>query len=199
MLSKRVFVLALAAAATGCSASASKDTDAVASDAAELKSSLVQYLGQIADGETRTTAYSTPPKYRAYGFSAKGGDTITIDVKSKNGGDAMAWLTSSSYSTVTSNDDASPQTLDAKIVYAVPNNQAKRSYRIVFRDYDQLDATFSVKLSIDTPAPPDPTACDPSQEPERIYKGTPSTCPTIRYTCPDGMTPFENDCGCGCE
>jgi hypothetical protein len=203
MLSMRTLVaFGLVVGLAACAAPASKDTDAVASDAAELKSSLVQYLGTIADGDTKTVSYSSPPKYRSYGFSAKGGDTITIDVKSKNGGDAMAWLTTTSYSTVASNDDASSSTLDSKIVYTVPANSAKKSYRIVFRDYDLLAATFSVKLSIDGPAPgpdPDPSACDPSQEPWRIYKGTPATCATIRYTCYSGMTPFENDCGCGCE
>ena len=201
MVSMRVGVVGvLFAALAGCTAGPAKDSDAVASDAAELKSSTVQYLGIIEDGDTRTTAYSTPPKYRAYGFSAKGGDTVTIDVKSKNGGDAMAWLTTSSYSSLASNDDASASTLDSKIVYTVPANTAKRTYRIVFRDYDLIAATFSVKLSIDGAAPgPDPNWCDPSQESWRIYKGTPSTCATIRYACLTGMTPFENDCGCGCE
>lgn len=201
MVSMRaVVVVGLVTALAGCAAGPSKDTDAVASDAAGLRPSTVQYLGVIEDGDTRTVAYSTPPKYRAYGFSASGGDTITIEVKSKNGGDALAWLTTSSYSALASNDDASSSTLDSKIVYAVPSGAAKRAYRIVFRDYDLIAATFSVRLSIDTAGPtPHTGACEPSRESWRVYKGTPSTCATIRYTCSSGTTPFENACGCGCE
>ena len=75
----------------------------------------------------------------------------------------------------------------------------------MFRDYDLLAATFSIHLQIDSKNPgtpdggPPPAQCNPANEPWRTYKGTPSTCPFVRYTCPAGTQNFENDCGCGCE
>lgn len=196
---RAVVVVGLAATTSlaGCSAE-QKSGDELATSAEELKLSGVRYLGQIANGETRSTAYSEPPRYRAFGFSAKAGDEITIDVKSTYG-DAMAWLTDYRYNALAANDDASPYTLDAKVTYTIPAGTTKRTYRIVFRDYDLLDATFDVKLSIKEAAPPPPPACDPAKEPWRSYKGTPATCPVIRYTCAVGQSMFENDCGCGCQ
>ncbi len=41
--------------------------------------------------------------------------------------------------------------------------------------------------------------CDPSNEPNRRYIGTPSTCPMIRFMCVSGEQSFFNSCGCGCE
>lgn len=33
----------------------------------------------------------------------------------------------------------------------------------------------------------------------RDYKGTPDTCPLIKFYCPANTTYFANDCGCGCQ
>ena len=141
------------AALTGCSSSAeSGEKEDVASYESELRLSSPKYLGQIANGETKTSYYSSPPVYRAYGFYAKGGDEITADVKSIDGGDGMGWITTSAFDVVAANDDASSSTLDAKVVYKVPAGTASRAYRIVFRDYDLLDATFKVKVAVKTAA-----------------------------------------------
>lgn len=139
---------------TGCSSSVAPATEKedVESYESELRLSGPRYLGQIANGETKTNYYNAPPRYRAYGFYAKGGDEITVDVKSRNG-DGMGWITKSSYEVLAGNDDASRYTLDAKVVYEVPAGTASRAYRIVFRDYDLLDATFTVKLEIKSAAP----------------------------------------------
>jgi hypothetical protein len=137
---------------TGCSSSAAPAKEEVDSYESELRLSSPKYLGQIASGETKTTSYSNPPRYRAYGFTAKGGDEITADVASVNA-DAMAWITLSSFDVLASNDDASSSTLDSKVVYTVPAGAPSRAYRIVFRDYDLLDATFRVKLTIKAAAP----------------------------------------------
>jgi hypothetical protein len=186
------------AAVTGC---ASPDTaatkESIDSSESDLKLSSPKYLGQIANGDTKTSNYANPPRYRAYGFTAAGGDEITATVKSFDG-DAMGWITTSSYTVLAANDDASSSTLDSKVVYTVPAGTASRSYRIVFRDYDLLDATFSVKLSITSSVPP-VSACDPNNELWRDYKGTPTSCQVIRYSCPSGTKSFQNDCGCGCE
>lgn len=185
---------------TGCS-SADASKEAVSSDESELRLASPKYLGQIASGETKTVQYSDPPHYRAYGFTAKGGDEITADVKSVDG-DGMGWITTSAFDVLAANDDASSSTLDAKVVYKVPAGTASRAYRIVFRDYDLLDATFNVKLTVKTaapPPPPPPPACDPDSEWWRDYVGTPTQCTTLRYSCHNGQVSFQNACGCGCQ
>ncbi len=141
------------AAVAGCSAeSSAKEEDDVAATESELKLSGTRYLGKISNGETRSGYYYSPPTYRSYGFDAKGGDEITVDVKSVYG-DAVGWITDSSYNVLAFNDDASSRTLDSKVKYKVPAGQSARSYRIVFRDYDLLEATFNVTLSIKSTAP----------------------------------------------
>ncbi len=219
---------------TGCGSADAPSKESIDSSESDLKLSSPKYLGQIANGETKTTYYANPPRYRAYGFSAKGGDQITVSVKSVNG-DAMGWLTTSTFDVLAANDDASSSTLDSKVDYTVPAGTASRAYRIVFRDYDLLDASFSVKLTVKSAAvscsydseayaPGDSfpstdgcntcscssagnvsctrkacITCDPSHEPWNDYKGTPTSCQFIRYSCPSGTTSFQNACGCGCE
>lgn len=136
------------ASVIGCSsAPAEKQVEDTATVESELKLVGVNYLGTISSGQTRTGYYYNPPRYRAFGFTAKGGDQITLDVKSYEG-DAMGWLTDSTYNVLAANDDASSYTLDSKVTYKVPAGTASKAYRIVFRDYDLLDATFTVKLAI---------------------------------------------------
>jgi hypothetical protein len=138
-------------AVAGCSSSspAPAEKDSVDSYESELRLAGPRYVGQIANGETKTNYYYNPPKYRAFGFTAKGGEQITVDVKSAEG-DAMGWITTTSYDALAANDDASSRTLDAKVTYKVPAGTPSKAYRIVFRDYDLLDATFTVKLTIDS-------------------------------------------------
>jgi hypothetical protein len=145
-------LLAAFAGALGCSAAPTAEKEDAESYESELRLSGPRYLGQIANGETKTNYYSNPPRYRAFGFYAKGGDEITADVASVNG-DGMGWITTSSYDALAANDDASRYTFDAKVVYKVPDDKPSRAYRIVFRDYDLLDATFTVKLTIKSAAP----------------------------------------------
>ncbi|MDB4938265.1 MAG: hypothetical protein JWP87_5237 [Labilithrix sp.] len=146
-----VGVVGALSALTGCSSSEAASKENVDSYESELRLASPKYLGQIANGETKSTYYNDPPRYRAYGFSAKGGDEITVDVKSVYG-DAMGWITTSAFDVVAANDDASSATLDSKVVYKVPAGTASRAYRAVFRDYDLLDATFTVKLTIKSQA-----------------------------------------------
>lgn len=145
-----VAVLAMA----GCASEngAAEDKDPVESYESELRLSGPRYLGTIANGETKSAYYYDPPRYRAYGFTAQGGDEITIDVTSEYG-DAMGWITTSSYDVLAANDDANSSTLDSHVTYTVPDGTPSRSYRIVFRDYDRLDATFDVTLHITSQEP----------------------------------------------
>lgn len=189
-----VLVLSGLAVVTGCSSADAPSKESIDSSESDLKLSSPQYLGTIADGETKTSNYRNPPRYRAYGFTASAGDEITVNVKSVDG-DAMGWITTASNTVLAANDDASSATLDSKVVYTVPAGTATKTYRIVFRDYDLLDATFTVKLAIKSAV----VACDPDTETWRDYKGTPTTCQFIRYSCPSGTKSFQNDCGCGCE
>jgi len=147
-----LLVTALTAVA-GCSTEESgKGEEDVAATESELKLSGTRYLGKITSGQTRTGYYYAPPTYRSYGFDAKGGDEITVDVKSVYG-DGMGWITDSNYNVLAFNDDATRYTLDAKVKYKVPAGQPTKSYRIVFRDYDLLEATFNVTLNIQSTAP----------------------------------------------
>lgn len=137
-------------AMTACSTQAAKED--VGTDQSEVTLSSVRYLGTIQNGETRTGYYYTPPTYRAYGFEAKGGDEITVDISSTYG-DAVGYITDAQYNVLSYNDDASSKTFDSKVTYNVPAGLPSRPYRVVFRDYDMLEATFNVKLSIKS-APP---------------------------------------------
>ncbi|AKU95401.1 hypothetical protein AKJ09_02065 [Labilithrix luteola] len=151
-----------------------------------MKLSGIKYLGPISDGETRTAYYSkSSGSYRSYGFEAKGGDEISVDVTSEDG-DSMGWITSTSNTVYAANDDASPKTLDAKVVYKVPAGSASRQYRIVFRDYDRLAATFNVTLHVTSSTPEPPPTCS--------YGGkTYDVGATFKST--DGC----NDCSCGTD
>jgi hypothetical protein len=197
----RWFLVVLAVGVTACS-SGGADGDKAATSSSELRVTSASYLGTIASGETKTSSYADPPKYRAYGFTARGGDVISIDVTSGDGGDAMAWLTDDTYAnTLAFNDDANASTLDSHIDYTVPDGTPSSSYRIVFRDYNRADATFDVTLQITSSSTSDggSTDCDPANEPWRNYLYTPKQCAAVRYTCPAGWHAFQNACGCGCE
>lgn len=163
-------VVALAALA-GCSSAEAPSKEDVGSYESELRLASPRYLGPIASGETKTNHYYNPPRYRAYGFTAKGGDQITADVKSVNG-DAMGWITTQAYDVLAFNDDASSSTLDSKVEYTVPAGTPSRAYRIVFRDYDLLDATFDVTLSIASDAA---VTCSYNNKTYNAGDGFPST------------------------
>lgn len=42
-------------------------------------------------------------------------------------------------------------------------------------------------------------ACNPDDEPEKIYMFTPQQCLSVHVTCSAGLQPFQNPCGCGCK
>jgi hypothetical protein len=147
-----VAVAAALAALVGCSAQTDEEDvqgkeGKLATAESELKLSGAKYVGRIASGDTRTVSYDYPPAFRAFGFDAKAGDAITVTVSSLNG-DAMAWITDSNYNVLAANDDASAQTLDSKVTYTIPKSSTKRTFRLVFRDYDLMAATFRVSLDV---------------------------------------------------
>jgi hypothetical protein len=139
------FVFSALAAMAGCSST--KNADELASAESDLKIAGTKYLGPIASGQTKTVHYKAPPNYRSFGISAKGGDQITADIKSEDG-DAIGWITDTSYNVLANNDDASDSTFDSEVVYNVPAGQPARSYRIVFREYGMAEANFDVTVSV---------------------------------------------------
>lgn len=144
-------VMTTLAIVAGCGSSKeSQDFETTDSD---LKLSGTRYLGLIVSGETRTAQYTSSPTYRAYGFDAKGGDEITVDVKSHDG-DPIGYISDANYKVLALNDDVSSSTLDSQVKYKVPAGQPSQSYRAVFRDYDQLEAEFDVTLTVKSPAAP---------------------------------------------
>jgi hypothetical protein len=189
------FAVTLMACASGCAPGRGAPGEPTATVDSALDATS---LGTIASGQTLTSPYTSPPLYRAYSFHAWPGDAIAVDVHSDR--DAVAWITDPSYASLAFNDDASPATRDAHVVYTAPRAggagaraSSRCDYEIVFREFGRLPATFDVTLSIEPPK------CDPENEPWRTYLGTPAECATLHYTCPPGKHSFSNECGCGCE
>jgi hypothetical protein len=108
-------------------------------------SSKMKIVGSIAPGQTSATIrYSKSPRYRALQLAAKGSATLDVWVRSTRG-DAVAWLLSSTYAVLASNDDADDTTLDSHLVYQLPAGGA--TYWIVFRDYDFASHNFTVQVA----------------------------------------------------
>jgi hypothetical protein len=175
-------VVCLIAAVTGCATETGEKED-VATSADDLKLTGIRYLGKIFNGETRTTRYWSPPRYRSYGFDAKAGDEVTVEVKAVNG-DAVAFIADTNYNVLAYNDDVTPGVvLDSKVTYKVPSGQASQTYRIVFRDYSEESGTFTVTLTIRNTAQPDCTY------------GTHGYWAGDQFTASDGC----NTCTCGSD
>lgn len=192
MMSSRFVVAGLIAALTatvGCAA----DKEDLSSYDSEIRLAGTRYLGKLQNGQTRTAYYYNQPLYRSYGFDAKGGDEVTIDVRSTYG-DAVAWITDAKYRGLAFNDDASRETWDAKVQYKVPEGQPSRSYRIVFRDYDTLDATFAVTLAVKSA----PATCtyEDQQYTEGDSFGASDGCNTCACDATGSVACTEMECGC---
>jgi hypothetical protein len=121
-----------------------------------------EILGSIGYGETKSNvAYDESLTYRAFSFDAATGDEIQIDVRSD--ADARAWLTSSSFRTVKSNDNAGGRR-DSRITHRITK---AGTYYIVFREKNFEDAVFSVSLERTNgePPPPPPPPPPPTNDP----------------------------------
>jgi hypothetical protein len=154
-------------------ACAAEDMDDVASDESALTSSAflaqTQIVGSLTYGETSATiAYKNPAKFRAFKFAGDAGDHIVVDVRSTNGGDAMAWVLDDSFNTIASNDDASTGNVDSHIDVTLPAHPSRTHY-ILFRDYGYKARKFVVTLA-GTPAVA-PTACTQDSDCIKILGG----------------------------
>jgi hypothetical protein len=141
-------IASLASAIAGCSGEHRK-TDALTIESAESELTLsgVKVVGSITNGQARSSYYDTPPTYRAFSFSASGGDFITVDVTSVQG-DAVAMITDAANNVLAINDDASPYTLDSRVTLTLPSLWGPSSLRIVFRDYNLEAGRFEVRLAV---------------------------------------------------
>lgn len=183
------------ASLAGCTTESSeKESEDVSSTESDLKLSGTRYLGKMTSGETRTGYYYNPPRFRSFGFDAKGGDEITVDIKSYEG-DAVGYITDSYYNVKAYNDDWGPS-LDSHVTYKVPAGTPARSYRIVFRDYDLLDATFTVKLSIESD---EPATCAYDDETYTAGQSFPSTDGCNTCTCGTNGTVGCTKRACTCD
>ncbi len=101
-------------------------------------------VGSLQTGQTSNPiAYTSTPRYRALSFIALKGDRLDVWVRSTNG-DAFAFLTTSDFKTIATNDDADASTHDAHL--SAVATQAGTHY-VVFRERDLEPASFRVTLT----------------------------------------------------
>jgi hypothetical protein len=184
--------VALAALAPACSAEA---PETAVSEDAELRALLPgEILGSLGPGQTSApVAYTSPPRYRAFSFSGTAGDAVEAWVRSEDG-DALAFLTNAQFKSLSRNDDASPDTTDARLVTTLPSTG---TYYVVFRERDMEPATFTVSLTKQPAPPPTPgSACTTLDE---ITKRPCGTCGIQEALCldrPDGTLVWSDYAAC---
>jgi len=152
-MTTRYTLLSLLFAASACGAAKTDPVEPLdgvaitADEKADLPTS-IRLLGSIAPGQTKTASYSNPPRYRAFKFGGAKGDVVSIDVRSTSGDDPVAWLLDDAGKTLAFNDDANGG-LDSHIDATLPGNANPNviTYYIVFREYHQHRATFTVSLA----------------------------------------------------
>lgn len=136
-----------------CAAPTDEQEDDVASAEGELRGlSAAEILGDLAYGQTSPpVAYTKKPTYRAYRFEAQAGDEVDIWVRSTDG-NPRAWLLTSSFANVVSNEDADATTKDAHITRVI---EKAGTYYIAFREGAGKSANLTVSLAKleDAPAP----------------------------------------------
>jgi len=144
--------LALVASLVVPACAASDEKDDLAEISSEIASpgqsflSQAQIVGSLAYGETSAVvSYRNPSRFRAIKFAGDVGDSVVVDVRSANGGDAVAWVLDDSFNVVASNDDASSGVYDSHIEIELPAHQSRTHY-IVFRDYAYKARKFQVEL-----------------------------------------------------
>jgi hypothetical protein len=113
-------------------------------------------LGSLSYGETSAVvSYRNPPRYRAFKFGGQKGDQVTVDVRSVNGGDAVAWVITDAGTVIGYNDDADDSTYDAHIEVTLPGNVNPDivTYYVVFREYNvSRRGKFQVQLQGQAPS-----------------------------------------------
>ncbi|HQY64530.1 MAG: hypothetical protein IPF92_07140 [Myxococcales bacterium] len=157
VLSGLLALFGATSALSGCAAPTADDETGKSGDevmAESIESALsgsIRHLGEIpGTGEARVARYTPPPRYVSFALNVNGGDEVDVRVAGEGRADAMAWLLDPRGRLLASNDDArGERTLDSRIVTKVPASLGtKAQLRIVFREYSQARATFSVTARV---------------------------------------------------
>jgi hypothetical protein len=117
----------------------------------------VKVIGDLQFGRSSGAVnYSTRPQYRAFVFSAYGGETVKISVKGA-GRKAFVALTDSTMAQLASG----PETVSLSLPYRGPYIEC---WYVIFRDYQNKPARFTVQVNklgttaVNTPARTSATA-----------------------------------------
>jgi hypothetical protein len=133
----------------------------------------MQIVGSLQYGQTSSVVnYKNPKMFRAFKFAGGAGDQVVVDVRSTNGGDAIAWVLDDSFEVIAMNDDKSSRTVDSHIEITLPAHESRTHY-IVFRDYGFKAKKFKVELQ-GTVAPPSTDAiyaCNVDADCEKVTAG----------------------------
>ncbi|MBX3225910.1 MAG: hypothetical protein KIT84_29965 [Labilithrix sp.] len=131
----------------GCSSEVDEEKEPVDVSEAELTLRTATVLGRLEPGGVHAGRYM-PPRRSAWTFTARGGDQLTVWVRSPVG-DAVAFLTDAQWNVLAYNDDAEPGTHDARIRFVVPPSVAPNTtFRVVFEDYQLLPAMFTTSVDV---------------------------------------------------
>lgn len=108
----------------------------------------MRLVGNLHNRETTSPIkYTAHTLYLAYAFQAQPGNRLNIWVKAKSG-DPVAWVLDNNFNVLTENDDAEDAvepTLDAHIVFTLPEDSST-TYYLIFRDTNLQEAEFIVSL-----------------------------------------------------
>lgn len=143
--------LALPLGAVACSVD---DTNAVSSESDLRAMTSSEIVGSLAYGETKTIAYTSSPKYRALSFQAAEGDTIDARFVGDSGVDPVAYLLSSSFSTLERNDDESGTSNAAHFTHVITK---AGTYYLVVKDAKTHSGNVTISLNGSSTQPPPPS------------------------------------------
>lgn len=133
----------------GCTSTVEEPTEATEAELVGL--ARVDVVAALGYGQSVEVPSSPNRRYRGVKFVGAAGDSVAIDVRSA--GDARAWLLGPDFrKTLTSNDDASATTKNARITFTLT---ADGEHTIAFREASNTPTTFTValaKTNVDVPA-----------------------------------------------
>ena len=131
-----------------CSADADETTDSSESELRALGAT--EIVGTIGYGDTKTIAYTSTPKYRAFSFQAAKGDIIDARFVGAGGVDPVGYLLSSTFGTVEHNDDETADSTAAHVTHTITK---AGTYYLAVKDAKTHAGTVTISLTR-TGAPP---------------------------------------------
>jgi hypothetical protein len=100
-------------------------------------------LRLLAANEVVGELAASTPRYRAFRFLGRQGDSVEAWVRSPEG-DALGFMLAADFKTLATNDDASGATRDARMELTLPNSG---TYYVAFRDADFEPTRMTVTLT----------------------------------------------------